>query len=99
MDLVGDLERNLSVDLPSCGAHTRKSWGGGESSLQEKYKPANNNKGATRTVSVLSNGLALFTKFAVAKPLANRPIGKPHLNKIDISLCDSRDLLIALVMS
>ncbi len=96
MDLVGDLDRNLSVDLPLCGAHTRKSRGGG-ASLQEKYKPGNNNKGAVRIAS------GLFMKFVVAKPLAhsmNRRLFlcKPHLNKIDISVCDGRYLLIALVM-
>ncbi len=51
-------------------AHKKKQEEGG-SSLQEKNKPANNNKGAVRTASVFSNGLALFTKFAVAKLMAN----------------------------
>ena len=71
-------------------AHKKKQGGGG-SSLQQKYKPANN-KGAVRTASVVSNGLALFTKFVVAKPLANRRLFlcTPHLNKVDISMSDGR---------
>ncbi len=35
MDLVGDLDRNLSVDLPLCDAHTRKSGGGGDKFTRE----------------------------------------------------------------
>ncbi len=39
----------------------QKKKQGGRSSLQEKYKPANNNKGAVQTGSVVSNSLSLFT--------------------------------------
>ena len=97
MDLVGDLGRNLSVDLPSC---EEKARGGGQV-YKRNNKPANNNKGAARTASVFCNDLDLVTKFEVATPLANRRLFlcTPHLNKIDISMCDGRYLLIALVMN
>ncbi len=69
---------------------------GGERGLQEKYKPANN-KGAVRTASAVFNYIT--TKFVVARTLANRRpfLRKSHLNEIDISMCEGRYLLIAVV--
>ena len=45
MDLVGDFDRNLSVELPSCGAHPRKSKGGGGGQV---YKRNTNQQTTTK---------------------------------------------------